>query len=131
MASLATSDVGLGWDWSVDEPELPPASTIINSRPTILLYSLDTGVVARVSAALAQLVPGSTVHSSSAKVGSAALKHQARNSDLIVVATRCAAHAATGFITDNAGAARICYPDGSGSGSMMRAVEEGLEQVAQ
>jgi len=131
MASLATSDVGLGWDWSVDEPELPPASTIINSRPTILLYSLDTGVLARVSAALAQLVPGSTVHSSSAKVGSAALKHQARNSDLIVVATRCAAHAATGFITDNAGAARICYPDGSGSGSMMRAVEEGLEQVAQ
>jgi hypothetical protein len=128
IASLATSDVGLGWDWSVDELA-PPTSSVINSRPTILLYSLDAGVLARVGAALAHLAPGSTVHSSSAKVGSTALRQQARNSDLIIIATRCAAHAATGFITDNAGDAHICYPDGSGSGSMMRAVEEGLEQL--
>jgi hypothetical protein len=131
IASLATSDVGLNWDWAYDEQELPPASTAAISRPTILLYSLDAGVLARVGAALALLAPGSTVHSSSAKVGSPALKQQARNSDLIVIATRCAAHAATGFITDNAGDAHIHYPDGSGSGSMMRAVEEGLELVTQ
>lgn len=129
IASLATSDVGLDWDWTVEEQNLPPTSTAAIFRPTILLYSLDAGVLARVSAALAEIAPTSTVHSSSAKVGSPALRQQARNSDLIVIATRCAAHAATGFITDNAGDAHICYPDGSGSGSMMRAVEEGLEMM--
>lgn len=127
MASLATSDVGLDWDWTVEEQHLTPTSAAAIVRPTILLYSLDAGVLARVGAALAELAPGSTVHSSSAKVGSPTLRQHARNSDLIIIATRCAAHAATGFITDNAENAHICYPDGSGSGSMMRAVEEGLE----
>jgi hypothetical protein len=70
------------------------------------------------------------VHISSDKVGSPALRQHARNADLIVLATRRAAHAATGFITDSAGKALVRYADGSGSASMLRAVESGLAELA-
>jgi hypothetical protein len=66
------------------------------------------------------------VHTSADKVGNPALRQHARNADLIVMATRRAAHAATGFITDAASNALIRYADGSGSASMMRAVESGI-----
>ncbi len=72
--------------------------------------------------------PHARVTVSSAKVGGdAALRQSARDADIIVIATRRAAHAATGYITDNAGAkAKLFYPDGSGTGSMIRTVEAAI-----
>ena len=70
--------------------------------------------------------PNMRVEVSSDKDGNPALKQHARNADLIILATRRATHAATGFITDNAQGALFRYPSGSGSASMVRAVESGL-----
>ncbi|WP_159600113.1 protein DpdD [Agromyces humi] len=130
LAGLVTSDVGLDFDWSVppqQEGALPEAVPAIT--PRILLYSLDRGTLARVQKAIEQSWPGTIVRTSSDKDGSPMLKQHARNSDLIVVATRRAAHAATGCIADNAGVALISYPDGAGSASMLRAVTAGIAEL--
>lgn len=128
VAELATADVGLGWDWTVERS----AETVSDESPralprTLLLYSLDEAVLARASTAVGRLYPWVRVEVSSAKVGSDALREHSRNADLIVLATRRAAHAATGFIQSNAGSARIAYADGCGSGSMVRAIEDGIK----
>ncbi len=131
LAGLVTSDIGLvDFDWSIavasDEVAVevapPPA-------PRILLYSLDEGTLGRVQKAIQLEWPAAIVRTSSDKDGSPMLKQHARNSDLIVVATRRAAHAATGCIADNAGSALITYPDGAGSASMLRAVAAGVAEL--
>lgn len=129
VAALIASDVELDLTWtdqdvhSADEASSPPVPG------QILLYSLDEGCLARVETAITLQWPHIRAHTSSDKVGNAALRQHARNADLIVIATRRAAHAATGFITDAAGKALVRYADGSGSASMMRAVESGIGEL--
>lgn len=128
VAALATADVGLGWDWAVERSTDPVSAESPRALPaTLLLYSLDEAVLARARTAIGQLYPSVRVQVSSAKVGNDALREHARNAELIVLATRRAAHAATGFIQANAGNARIAYADGCGSGSMVRAIDEGIK----
>ncbi len=130
LAALVTADVGLDFDWSVPVPPDSAAVELDSSIAVrILLYSLDEGTLARVEKAIAQRWPAATVRTSSEKDGSPMLKQHARNSDLIVVATRRAAHAATGCIADNAGPALVRYPDGAGSASMMRTVAAGISEL--
>lgn len=130
LAALVTADVGLNFDWSVP---VPPDDTKVASDTAVtlrvLLYSLDGGTLARVEKAIGRRWPAATVRTSSEKDGSPMLKQHARNSDLIVVATRRAAHAATGCIADNAGSALVKYPDGAGSASMLRAVVTGISEL--
>lgn len=130
LAALVTADIGLDFDWSVP---VPPDRTAVELDSSIalriLLYSLDEGTLARVEKAIAQRWPAATVRTSSEKDGSPMLKQHARNSDLIVVATRRAAHAATGCIADNAGSALVRYPDGAGSASMLRTVATGIAEL--
>ncbi|MFI9811651.1 protein DpdD [Saccharothrix variisporea] len=96
-------------------------------RMSVLLYSLDEAVLDRVSDQLVKQAPSVKVSTSHDKVGTASLKHKARNADVIVMATRCAKHAATGFITDNAAAdSHTGYADGSGSASLLRAAVKGI-----
>jgi hypothetical protein len=130
LAGLVASDVGVPLDWGVPQtPVNSPESLPDEFSPRILLYSLDPGTLARTNKAIGLTWPSARVYVSSDKVGSTALQQSARNSDLIVMATRRAAHAATGFITDNAGEALVRYPDGAGSASMLRAVEAGLSEL--
>lgn len=129
LASLVANDVGLTLTWDDEESTVSEESGIITGRVHILLYSLDTGCLARVQKAVALQWPSSLVHISSDKVGNPALRQHSRNADLIVMATRRAAHAATGFITENASKGVIRYADGSGSASMMRAVECGVGEL--
>lgn len=128
VAALVTDDLALDWNWTV--PNVAPIDAEVSSSvlPTsILLYSLDKGVLARVKTAVAELHPSITLHVSDAKVGSDALRTHARNAELVVLATRKATHAATLFIQGHVSeGARVTYADGCGSGSMMRAVEEGI-----
>lgn len=128
VAALATADLGLDWDWTVPSADQSQADSSPEVLPTsILLYSLDQGVLARAKSALAKLHPSITVQVSDAKVGSDALRTHARNAELIVLATRKATHAATLFIQAHAAEeTRVAYADGCGSGSMMRAVEDGI-----
>ena len=62
------------------------------------------------------------VRSSHDHVGTPRLRQQSRTADVIVLATRCATHAATGFIRANAAStALVAEADGSGSASLLRA----------
>lgn len=127
LAALVSEDLNLALDWSlvVTDGGLRAAKdATADVAPRILIYSLDTGTLARTKAAISQQWPKAVVEASSDKVGNSGLKRHARNSDVIVLATRRASHAATGFITMNARtSALIGYADGSGSASMLRAVE--------
>ncbi|MEU4517444.1 hypothetical protein AB0F52_01865 [Amycolatopsis sp. NPDC024027] len=117
--------VPLEWlDTAEDDTEfslsdVPPLS--------VLLYSLDEAVLARSADQLHRQSANIKVVTSHAKVGTDSLKQKARNADVIVVATRCAKHAATGFIAENASSnARTEYADGSGSASLLRAAVKGI-----
>jgi hypothetical protein len=130
LASLVTNDAGLDIVWTDDELSVEEGSESKSLRVQILLYSLDEGCLLRVGQAAGMQWPLARVNVSADKVGNSALRQHARNADLIVMATRRAAHAATGFITDSADKALIRYADGCGSASMMRAVESGLAELA-
>lgn len=123
LGELITTDLGLGWDWQPAQATTTPPEPQQPSTPLrVLLYSLDEAVLERVERAAPQFAPHLIITKSSDKDGSPQLREKARNSDVVVIATRCATHAATGFITDNCGDARIVYPDGAGSASMIRAL---------
>ena len=93
----------------------------------MLLYSLDERVLERTKLLLGDIVPNADVRLSHDKVGSPILRQQARGADVIVLATRCAKHAATGFIRKHASsAALVIEADGSGSASLLRAAVEAL-----
>jgi hypothetical protein len=96
----------------------------------VLLYSLDEAVLARCAEQIGRLAPTVSTAIACDKAGSTQLRHKARAADLIVLATRCAKHAATGFITQHANTKYIHYADGSGSASMLRAAVNGLRAVA-
>lgn len=98
----------------------------------VLIYSLDDGVLQRTSDRLAQLFPMLVVHHANDRVGSPQLRAHARSADVIALATRCAKHAATGFIRNHASkAALIVEADGAGSASLIRAVGRGLTELGQ
>ena len=138
---LAPTDVDFAWQLS-DELEIPldwhtsnelpdegtPLTTLRSTN--VLLYSLDTAVLDRTSAELRRLAPNLKIAISHDKVATDALKKKSRNADVVVLATRCAKHAATGFITENAGSAIVAYADGSGSASLLRAATDGLRRSA-
>ena len=130
LASLVTEDVRLDLAWYDEKPLEARDPGIENLSAQILIYSLDEGCLARVEKAAKLQWPSVRVRASFDKVGNPALRQHARNADLIVIATRRAAHAATGFITENADKAVIRYADGSGSASMLRAVESGLIEMS-
>lgn len=127
FAQQLSEELGTQFEWEQAEPSSDEESpTAALSGRTILLYSLDEAVLARTSRELERHNPGLKVLTSHDKVGSPTLKKKAQHADFIILATRCAKHAATGFITENAGKARIAYADGSGSASLLRAAVNGL-----
>ncbi|MBA3431011.1 MAG: hypothetical protein H0U16_05965 [Actinobacteria bacterium] len=130
LAAMVADELDLGLDWAVadSDGELKAAADeAAKLEPRVLIYSLDTGTLVRARSAIMRQWPNTVVDTSSDKVGNPGLKQHARNADIIVLATRRAAHAATGFITSNASAtALIDYADGSGSASMLRAVESAI-----
>jgi hypothetical protein len=124
QASLArqlSQELGTGLRWpEAGEPGPAPLPGI--SPLNVLLYSLDQGVLHRVSAILSTMAPSLKVKISHDHVGSPRLRQQSRQADVIVLATRCATHAATGFIRANAAAATlVTEADGNGSASLLRA----------
>lgn len=133
LAASITNDLDLPWNWaapSAGEGESPEPSPPAVSRCPLgfLLYSLDEAVLRRVATAIGALYPDARISTSSDKVGSPRLRDLASGADLVVLATQCAAHSATGFIVDHLRPdARLIYPNGAGSASMLRAIEQALE----
>ncbi len=130
QASLArqlSQELGAGLQWP-EAGELISASTTDVPPLNVLLYSLDQGVLHRVSAMLGTIAPSLKVKVSHDHVGSPRLRQQSRQADIIVLATRCATHAATGFIRANAASsAYLSEADGSGSASLLRAAIAGVD----
>jgi hypothetical protein len=115
-------DVTLPWPQQANEAAAGRGLLDIPAQE-LLLYSLDKRVLDRVTTELAAQAPQVKVTTSHDYVGSRQLKQWVRRADVVVMATRCATHAATGFIRAN------CRPettvreaDGSGSASLLRAV---------
>jgi hypothetical protein len=122
FARQLSGELQIGLDWQMrDEASLD------NSLPNIpttqvLLYSLDERVLERTKTLLGEIAPNVDVRLSHDKVGSQSLKQQTRGAEVIVMATRCAKHAATGFIRQHAsGTSVVAEADGSGSASLLRA----------
>ncbi|MGS2616363.1 protein DpdD [Micromonospora sp. LZ34] len=123
LACLLNDEFGLGLAWT--SPANPPPSTksTLTSARQVLLYSLDEGALRRASSILAGLAPALNVQLSSDHVGSRQLKQWVHRADIIIMATRCATHAATGFIRSTARPdATIREAEGAGSASLLRAV---------
>ena len=127
FAGQLSRELGIGLEWPGAE-QVGPGSPLMDLPPLkVLLYSLDEGVLMRTAALLETLVPGAEVKLSHDHVGTPRLRQHSRGAELIVLATRCAKHAATGFIRSNArSSTRVIEADGSGSASMLRAAMAGL-----
>lgn len=134
MARRLSAELGIELDWQ-DHGEGEEQETATDLREAtgrnLLLYSLDQRVLDRVGEALHQLAPRVKISLAHDSVGSPQLRQKARQADVVVLATRCAKHAATGFITQHAKTAVIDYADGSGSASLLRAAVHGLLRSVQ
>lgn len=117
--------------WPARDPAEPEESLPDVPATQMLLYSLDERVLERTKSFLRDIVPNADVRLSHDKVGSPLLRQEARGADVIVMATRCAKHAATGFIRKHASnSALVMEADGSGSASLFRAAVEALRRKA-
>ncbi len=131
FAHQLSGELEIPFEWHLPE-RLQEEDPLAGLPPlSLLLYSLDEAVLQRTEAKLRTLVPELKIALSHDKVGSDSLRHKSRNADLVVLATRCAKHAATGFITESAKKAHMTYADGSGSASLLRAAVDGLSHLAQ
>jgi hypothetical protein len=93
------------------------------SGATVALYSLDEGSLARAAAALVTACSSVKVRTFCEYVGTDALRDAARSSDVFVIATRSAKHAATIFIEANRrDRGDLRYASGKGSTSLITAV---------
>jgi hypothetical protein len=131
FARQLSSELAIPLDWRTPAErtdEDPPLASL--PALTVLLYSLDTAVLDRTSAELQRIAPDLKIAISHDKVATDSLKKKARNADVVVLATRCAKHAATGFITENARSAVVTYADGSGSASLLRAATNGMRRAS-
>ncbi|WP_329346211.1 protein DpdD [Streptomyces microflavus] len=132
FARRLTQELGIdGFDWATPAAQGDQEDTLAALPPsTLLLYSLDEAVLGRCQEELKQIAPTVKVTTAYDHVGTPQLRQKARSADVVVLATRCAKHAATGFITQHAGDVPIAYADGSGSASLLRAAVDGLRATA-
>ena len=130
--SALINDVGevLGVDSEFHiAPETIEATADFNTLAgkTVAVYSLAESVARRVSRLLQQLYPGVGVVIASDTVANRRLEELAKRADIFVVCWRSATHAATEIIKRNrpVGSPPI-YPDGKGSSSVLRVLQESL-----
>jgi hypothetical protein len=133
FAGQLSGELQTGLEWPVaDADQASDGAATALSPAKVLLYSLDEGVLKRTAELLAALVPGIDVRLSHDRVNTSRLESQLRGIDVIVIATRCAKHAATGAIRGGAPArAVIAEADGSGSASLFRAAVAALRSRQQ
>lgn len=128
FARVLTDELALGLTWP--DPQTATGATeeqtaLRSAQASVLIYSLNENALARVTNQLSDMAPAVTISTSSAHVGTSQLRQHARHADIVVLATGCAKHAATGFITGNT-TAKIHYAQGSGSASLLRATINAL-----
>ena len=102
MADTVATEAGLDLDWSVAQEEQDHPTPALGPI-SVLLYSLDEGALRRAAEGVARFAPQARVQTSANRVGSEQLRAQTRGADVVALATRCAKHAATGFIRQHVG----------------------------
>lgn len=127
LARIIDAEIDLGLNWTSPDNNSHGRALAPTAAREVLLYSLDEGVLRRTSTALSALAPRLNVQLSSDHVGSVQLKQWVARADIIVMATRCAKHAATGFIRSVARPDTVIREaEGAGSASLLRAVSAAL-----
>jgi hypothetical protein len=102
----------------------PPDGTLI------AIYSLMESAANRSKRILETSYPGLRVEVLSKKVGHDSLKSAAKSADILVIADRAAAHAATNDLTEARGKLPIDYARGKGTASLLEATARGLERLS-
>jgi hypothetical protein len=117
---------------ATSEPIETPTFDILThlAGKSVSIYTLTEPVAQRVKGLVQAICASVTVHLCHDKVGSNRLRQLARNSDIFIMATASAKHAATGFIEANRGDLPLLRPSGKGSASMLRALRLHLESSA-
>ncbi|HEY0640531.1 MAG TPA: hypothetical protein VGD67_23120 [Pseudonocardiaceae bacterium] len=129
FAVTLSTELNAPVDWPQTVDETDAEQPLLTATGTLMLYSLDEGAIDRTRTALATQAPRVRVVANSETDGSPRMRQQSRGADVIVLATRCATHAATGCIRTNANAqAVVVEADGSGSASLLRAAIAGLSK---
>ena len=82
----------------------------------------------RAAAIIRRWYPGIRVETLAGKVASDALRSAAKNADVLVVADRAAAHAATDALKTARFGSPICYAQGKGTASLIKAVLKGFDE---
>jgi hypothetical protein len=98
-----------------------PLSTL--SNVSVAIYTLDQSQAARAKQLLVSRVPNIRVTLLHDYANSVRLSQYARTSDVFVVITRCATHAATGAIQAARGSKPTLTPKGRGAASILRELE--------
>lgn len=111
-----------------ERPEVSPFS-YLNGK-TITVYTLTERVAQRVKTLIQRECQNVTVNLSHEKVGSERLRHWSRNSDIFIMVTGSAKHAATEFIEANRGTLPILRPLGKGSASIFHTLCQFIEQIS-
>ncbi|WP_414939667.1 protein DpdD [Amycolatopsis sp. cmx-11-51] len=121
FARVLDGELGLGLPWKTEQgDELAESEAWQSENVGVLLYSLDEKVLRRVTEQLRSIAPNVRVTISSDHAGNPRLRQWVQSADLVVLITRCAKHAATGFIAAHISGEKIAYVDGSGSASLLR-----------
>jgi len=103
--------------------DTPPPGTFI------ALYSLMESAANRAMRVLRARYPDIRVEVYSGKVASNSLRNAGMSADILVVADRAAAHAATQALTESRGSKQIDYARGKGTMSLLDAVDRGLQRL--
>lgn len=99
------------------------------SGTSIAIYSLTESAAKQASQAIQSIAPDVKISISSDTGGSPTLKTMAQNSDIFVIATASAKHAATGFIQMTRPREKpTLFAAGRGFSSILRAIEEYLSR---
>jgi len=101
----------------------PPEGTFI------AIYSLMESAGNRAIRVLRARYPSIRVEIYSGKVASDALRNAGMSADIVVVADKAAAHAATRALTESRGGRQIDYARGKGTMSLLDAVDRGLQRL--
>lgn len=102
---------------------MPPAGS------SVAIYSLMEPAATRAAAIVRRWYPEVRVDTFAEKVATDALRYSARHADLLVIADKAAAHAATDAIKAARGRRLIQYARGKGTASLVEAVLAGFDAI--
>jgi hypothetical protein len=94
----------------------------------VAIYSLMEPAATRAADIISRWYPEVRVETFAGKVASDALRHAAKKADVLVIADRAAAHAATDALKTARGGSPICYAQGRGTASLVKAVLSGFDE---